>query len=1330
MLVALLGQAGVASAATTPNADTAGHAATTRPATSAGGSQKQHRTPPPVPAKPRPGVRLTTKPVAPAKSALPAPPRTGAQLAARTTARAAAVRTALANAQTVSSCSGAIVAGTVYSCTTPSATGTDSYTLTLGQATDLLAIRAYGSGGSQLPFTVAAPDSTVLNCAAPNWSLPPQCHTSQAGTYTVAVQNSNASYTLAFLPLLSDAGCTTVDPSFTAPTLQGSLDASAVGDCYRLPMASGHVLRADAYSPSNGSLAVTVYDATGTQICSDTFGDCTLTGTAPYSVLVDDANGNVDSYDLQLNDVTQPQGCAATAQGVYGAAPDLSGADRCRTLQVTAPGLYQVYAASTDQQGLGGTLYKTDGTLACTNSGPTCQLAAGSYDFVVSPWLGGPAHFGVVFISASESRGCASATDTGFSTGPATGAFSGAGEEICLTLPTASGLSDYFFDQPTADGSAPQAQVVDATGAQQCPNATFSYATCPLAGTAPFRVLLSGQPAKGGYRLLAQRTDSQTGCRAWPQSGFGSSYGATASLTPSADVACFAIPANAHSTGEMIDYSNTSNVVNGATYVNDPTGQQVCSGNSTGFCSYRTGVAYTALLITVSPKPETYHLVRRDVSRTAACATPASTVPGGPSTTLLLGSDLDSRCLRVTAAVGDKLALGVRTSALTQAGAVLQVADPNGTILCWQHGPTCEVTGQTSYQVLVTAANYQGVSITAHVDTWRVGTASGWASQCTAHPLDAATGWKPITASLSEAAAGYCAVVAVQPSQRFWLYTAGASSANQPVIGMQSAAGWGVGWSQAMGLCNGVSGTSIGCQTASTDPAGQDVMVLFPYLSALPLSLTFQGACDTNCAARTPYPQVTGVTPASGPSGGLNTVVVHGQNLNLATRIDLAQNGMNAANYAITVPVSLSGDATALTVRLNTRGVAPGTYDVVQDGVGYSVGTPSPGYLPGAYRVTAGPSPVPAGTFVPLNPSRVLDTRTGLGAPKARVAPGHLVRLLVDGVAHVPTAGVTSVVLSVTAAAPTRAGALTAYADGTARPQVTDLSFGLGQTATAQVTVPVVNGRVDLYNGSAGTVDLSADLAGYYTSVGNHLRLDPMGPERILDTRTGLGARKAHVAADRAIAVTLAGVGGVPAHVSAVVLNVGALAPAKSGYLAAFGYGQAVPHVSQLTFMAGRSVTGLVTVPVVGGRVDLYNGSAGTVDLTADVVGYYATAGSLYLAVAPVRALDTRTGLGGSGTTVLPHAAAQLNVSNLPNLPNTVTAVVLSVTVTGAQNGGALTVFPDGQPVERLPNVIVLAGQTVTTQVVVPVVNGVVDFYNNTPGNIQVVADLEGYLAS
>jgi hypothetical protein len=79
---------------------------------------------------------------------------------------------------------------------------------------------------------------------------------------------------------------------------------------------------------------------------------------------------------------------------------------------------------------------------------------------------------------------------------------------------------------------------------------------------------------------------------------------------------------------------------------------------------------------------------------------------------------------------------------------------------------------------------------------------------------------------------------------------------------------------------------------------------------------------------------------------------VSGTHLNLGVQVDLAS---NANVVAQATPVSLNAGGTALTVLLNTKGVTPGTYDVVQDGVGYTVGVPSPGYLPGAYQVTAGP---------------------------------------------------------------------------------------------------------------------------------------------------------------------------------------------------------------------------------------------------------------------------------------------------------------------------------------------------------------------------------------
>ena len=45
------------------------------------------------------------------------------------------------------------------------------------------------------------------------------------------------------------------------------------------------------------------------------------------------------------------------------------------------------------------------------------------------------------------------------------------------------------------------------------------------------------------------------------------------------------------------------------------------------------------------------------------------------------------------------------------------------------------------------------------------------------------------------------------------------------------------------------------------------------------------------------------------------------------------------------------------------------------------------------------------GGFTSLTASRLLDTRTGLGAPKAAVAPGGTVHLQVAGIGGVPGSG-------------------------------------------------------------------------------------------------------------------------------------------------------------------------------------------------------------------------------------------------------------------------------------------------------------------------------------
>ena len=122
-----------------------------------------------------------------------------------------------------------------------------------------------------------------------------------------------------------------------------------------------------------------------------------------------------------------------------------------------------------------------------------------------------------------------------------------------------------------------------------------------------------------------------------------------------------------------------------------------------------------------------------------------------------------------------------------------------------------------------------------------------------------------------------------------------------------------------------------------------------------------------------------------------------------------------------------------------------------------------------------------AGAFGSLAPSRLLDTRTGVGAAQAAVGAHGIVHLQVTGRGGVPASGVSAVVLNVTVTAPSGAGFVTVYADGTALPGASNLNFVPGQTVPNLVIAPVgADGKVDLYNGSNGTVQLIADVDGYF----------------------------------------------------------------------------------------------------------------------------------------------------------------------------------------------------------------------------------------------------------
>jgi len=108
--------------------------------------------------------------------------------------------------------------------------------------------------------------------------------------------------------------------------------------------------------------------------------------------------------------------------------------------------------------------------------------------------------------------------------------------------------------------------------------------------------------------------------------------------------------------------------------------------------------------------------------------------------------------------------------------------------------------------------------------------------------------------------------------------------------------------------------------------------------------------------------------------------------------------------------------------------------------------------------------------------SVVLDTRVGVGAPKARLGAGHTLTLTIPGLA----AGASAVALNVTATNPTAAGWLAVYPGSRSRPNASNLNFAPGQTITNMVVVPLGPGNTVTFYNWAGTVNLIASVLGTY----------------------------------------------------------------------------------------------------------------------------------------------------------------------------------------------------------------------------------------------------------
>ncbi|MEY3029799.1 MAG: SpoIID/LytB domain-containing protein [Ilumatobacteraceae bacterium] len=313
---------------------------------------------------------------------------------------------------------------------------------------------------------------------------------------------------------------------------------------------------------------------------------------------------------------------------------------------------------------------------------------------------------------------------------------------------------------------------------------------------------------------------------------------------------------------------------------------------------------------------------------------------------------------------------------------------------------------------------------------------------------------------------------------------------------------------------------------------------------------------------------VTAVEAATDQSGGYLTVFPCGTRPN-ASNLNF-RSGQTIANSVI-APVSARG-----TVCFYVRGAAHLLADVSA-------------YFPSSTD------------FVALNPGRVLDTRTGNGAPVGSVTDSTI-EVPVLGREGLPGTGVAAVALNLTvdqARSGPGGGFVTVFPCGT-RPNSSNLNFTTGRTIANAVIAPVsASGTVCIY--VSGGAHLIADVSGYFPNGADYT---PLAPVRVVDTRS-TGRVGATDGSGGPLEVDLSGLPGVDtSRMLAASLNitvVNSRTSSAGGYVTVYPC-RVRPNASNVNFVTGLTIANGVIAPVSRfGKVCIY--VYGEADLLVDVNG-------------------------------------------------------------------------------------------------------------------------------
>ena len=245
----------------------------------------------------------------------------------------------------------------------------------------------------------------------------------------------------------------------------------------------------------------------------------------------------------------------------------------------------------------------------------------------------------------------------------------------------------------------------------------------------------------------------------------------------------------------------------------------------------------------------------------------------------------------------------------------------------------------------------------------------------------------------------------------------------------------------------------------------------------------------------------------------------------------------------------------------------------------------------------------------------------------------------------------------------------------------------------------------------------------------------PIPPVRVLDTRPAyqIGLAGAFQANTPRTFQVGGGAFGIPSNAIAVTGNVTIANQTGGGYLSVTPTSVANPTSSTINFPLGDTRANNLTVPLApnGKLAAVYKAPGGkTTHVIVDITGYFLPGpeDATYTPITPVRALDSRFGIGLGGT-FAEGVPRQLNITGLPAIPADAKAITGNLTVVGQTRAGYLSITPGSDPTPATSTLNFPLGDTRANGISVPLNGGggLWIVYKASGGTTHVILDVTGY---